>query len=530
MDFIKLLDTLSRSSAQAVTTLGTAPEEAARLKEYLYIHTPIERDFKAVLDGIANPCSIVFLCGSSGDGKSEILKRYHDEYSGLFNFHLDATHSFKPDQNAIEALDQVFDDHKEAQKPLIVGINVGMLFNYASAGSERHVEIKESIERFTQGDPTPKGHIFLNFEDYPKFSLQDGDTGSAFIRDLLDRVTAPVDANPLYLSYQDACSNQQSRICDNYRLLQVAEVRERIVTLLLFARLRYDQFLSARTLLDFVHHLICGPGSLFDNLFVRGQNELADIVSHFDPCSIRTQKIDQFLVQQSLGVRESSFVEFKAQFSNGFGFRELEPSEWLRAFYVMSDHSIGNDYHQRFTSDFKESLYERYIDVWRLHQHYDNSGEKKQLIRRFYQDQLVSALMRFGNRLQPSLTKRQQIYLSERNGVVISAQADVRPDLKRIQESQTKSIHHFHVCLKVGDEQVKPLPVNVSFLELILKINDGYRPNKHDKNTIVILEEMIEEIIKVAKQAKTIYFTSGDAHVSLTNEVDDDEFVVGGRE
>jgi DNA phosphorothioation-dependent restriction protein DptF len=526
LEFKSLVDSLAKSSAQAVVTLGNHPAELSQLKDYLYIETEIEKDFVKKLNSNVSSESIIFVCGSSGDGKSELLRRYHTSYQDQYNFHLDATHAFKPDQNAIETLDQVFDDHKQSAKPLIVGINVGMLFNYVSAGSERHRDIQHSIELFTQGIQTEAPHSFLNFEDYPKFSLQDGDTGSTFIRDLLDKVTASVEANPLYLSYQDACSNHSPRICDNYRLLQVTEVRERIVTLLLFARLRYDQFLSARTLLDFVHHLICGPGSLFDNLFVRGQNELADIVSHFDPCSIRSQKIDQFLVQQSLNVSEMLFEEFKAQFSNRLGFNSLEPSEWLRAFYLMSDHSIGNNYHQQFTSDFKESLYESYIEVWRLHQHYDNNGDKKQLMRRFYQEQLVSALMRFGNRLQPSLTKRQQIYLSERNGITISAQADVRPDLKRIKESQTKSIHHFHVCLKVGDEQVKPLPVNVSFLELILKINDGYRPNKHDKNTIVILEEMIEEITKVAKQAKTIYFTSGDTHVSLTNEIGDEEFIV----
>ena len=52
------------------------------------------------------------------------------------------------------------------------------------------------------------------------------------------------------------------------------------------------------------------------------------------------------------------------------------------------------------------------------------------------------------------------------------------------------NIHEFPVCLKVGDEPLQTFNVNLSFLELVSKINDGYRPNKHDKNTIVILEEM----------------------------------------
>ena len=109
MDFKRLLDSLSRASAQAVSTLGHGSEETEGLKRYLYIETAIEHDFQKHLDSNLSSTAIIFLCGSSGDGKSEILKRYYQKYSSHFTFHLDATHSFKADQNAIETLDQVFD-------------------------------------------------------------------------------------------------------------------------------------------------------------------------------------------------------------------------------------------------------------------------------------------------------------------------------------------------------------------------------------------------------------------------------------
>ncbi len=530
MEFEKLLGTLARSSAQAVSTLDNASDNSDEFKQYLYIDTAIERDFKAALDSNPEPLSIIFLCGSSGDGKSEILKRHYKRYSDKFKFYLDATHSFKPDQNAIQALDQVFDQHREAKKPLVIGVNVGMLFNYASSGAERHVEIRNSIASFTQANPPKNRHVFLNFEDYPKFSLQDGSTGSAFIKDLLERITTPSDKNPLYQLYKAECDTSTSQNCDNYRLLQEKATQECIITLLLHARLRFDQFLSARTLLDFVHHLICGPGLIFDNLFVRGQSDLTDTLSHFDPCSIRSQRIDQFLVQQSLEVENSEFQAFKSTVLTAFGFENLNAAGWLRAFYVLQNRSLGNNYHKQFKEDYQRSLYEQYIEVWQHHAKFSGDNEERQQLRRFYQEQLVSALLRFGNRLLPSLTKRKHVYLCERNGVVISAQADIRPDFKRVKSSQSKNIHHFQVCLKVEGIPLKPFPVNVSFLELVIKINDGYRPNRHDKNTIVILEEMVEEIAKIARHVKTIHFSSATTQVSLTNEIDDDEFVVGGAE
>mgnify|MGYP005846491303 CR=1 FL=1 len=313
MQFKRLLDTLARSSAQAVTTLGQGQKEQDELKNYLYVETEIEKDFRKLLDSNPTPDTVIFLCGSSGDGKSEILKRYYESYSNKFRFHLDATHAFKPDQNAIDALDQLFDEHHQSAKPLVIGINVGMLFNFSSQGAARHEKIKNAIESYLQsGEVRAPSYCFLNFETYPKFSIENGKTGSAFISELIARVAAKSDANPLYRSYLDATETACNKLTINYELLQHEQVRDRIVQLLLSARLRFDQFLSARALLDFVHHLISGPGLLFDNLFVTGHNDLSDIISHFDPCTIRSRRIDQFLIQHPLGIREQAVSAHKS--------------------------------------------------------------------------------------------------------------------------------------------------------------------------------------------------------------------------
>ncbi|WP_068750358.1 DNA phosphorothioation-dependent restriction protein DptF, partial [Oleiphilus sp. HI0123] len=90
------LGILSKSSPHAVTTSGDPVDPIVkRIKDYLFVETDIERAFRAKLESIASN-EIVFLCGSSGDGKSEILTRYRNQYESTIEFHLDATHSFEP--------------------------------------------------------------------------------------------------------------------------------------------------------------------------------------------------------------------------------------------------------------------------------------------------------------------------------------------------------------------------------------------------------------------------------------------------
>ena len=102
---IPLIDQLSKSSPQAVyTPKGISDFEPTSIFDYLYIETPIERKYKELLGQVRDSKSIVFLCGSSGDGKSAIIGQNQKFFSKYFDAHIDATHSFRPDQTAIEVL------------------------------------------------------------------------------------------------------------------------------------------------------------------------------------------------------------------------------------------------------------------------------------------------------------------------------------------------------------------------------------------------------------------------------------------
>ncbi|OXX23514.1 DNA phosphorothioation-dependent restriction protein DptF, partial [Vibrio sp. V08_P9A1T1] len=135
MTLLDALSILSKSSPFAVSTeRDDQYDNLLTYKKHIYVQTDIEADFKkALLSAKSN--EIIFLCGSSGDGKSEILTQYSQKYKATHDFHLDATHSFSPNQTAIQTLDERFTQTKKNQKPLVVGINIGMLGNYAQEGA-----------------------------------------------------------------------------------------------------------------------------------------------------------------------------------------------------------------------------------------------------------------------------------------------------------------------------------------------------------------------------------------------------------
>lgn len=94
MDLRQALSVLSKSSPYAVSTERSEliSSELENIKNYLYIKTDIETDFKTHLTSLSPTDSkIIFFCGSGGDDKSEISTTYSPDFSKRTRFHLDAT-------------------------------------------------------------------------------------------------------------------------------------------------------------------------------------------------------------------------------------------------------------------------------------------------------------------------------------------------------------------------------------------------------------------------------------------------------
>lgn len=518
--FRDALSVLSKSSPFSVKTMSTrTPDGFDALKDWLYIEQDIEKDLRARL-AQAQPGDMLFLCGSSGDGKSEILTRVYQEYEGSVKFHLDATHSFQPNQSAIEALDHVFRTAIAEQQILVVGINIGMIGNYVQEGHADLRPVREAMRAFLEDAVPAAPYHFFNFEDYPKFRMENGVVVAPFAKDIMRRLTDARPENPFYTAFSRDCVAHDEPLFANFRLLMLDGVQDVIIANIAKARLVKDQFVTARGLLDLLHHLLTGPGYLFDNLFAGSDNELAARLTAFDPALLRTRELDQLALRYELGLPEEERDAFLAELET-WNIRLASGDKrtavpLVRLFYVLQHEQVGNNYHHRFAQEFKDQVTGDYAEVWKMHTQFNGNQEARIALQKFYKRVLMAGIFRYANRNAPEL-RPDEILLGEYQDVKIAASAELKPDYAVIQQLASKTpIAFFNVALKVGDEALEPMPFNINLFGLLLRLNQGYRPNKYDKNAIVLLDELVEHIKAVVKRGNRLKLYRHQQHISLT--------------
>ncbi|HEJ6919018.1 DNA phosphorothioation-dependent restriction protein DptF [Serratia marcescens] len=541
----KALGVLAKSSSFSVTTVThRQKDEFDQLKEQLFVKQEIETELQRYLD-IAKPGEIIFLCGSSGDGKSEILTRCQSDprYQRRFSFHLDATHSFAPRQSAIDALNDLFANHHLQSSPLLIGINTGMLANFAREGAECHQAIRSAIDSFLSAPYDAsrpyrnENCSFFDFEHYPKFQFDENKQYSSFIKTLLDNLTRDDDNNLFqFIFRRDELVSPDLKEVANFKLLCIPGVQNVLITQLFKARLIKDQFVTTRTLLDFLHHLLMGPGYLFDNLFTGAENDLIKKVSDFDPARLHTYELDQFVLRYELKLVDAEFDEFLAALGPlhiKFDRQCVKPGDatsLIRLFWLLQHESLGNNYHRRFSAFFNESLFEHYSEIWHLHRNYTADLEQKRSLNRFYTSELIAGIQRYANRKAPELSKhKEEFFLGEFGGVKITAPVALKPDWDAIRSKHTAHPTGFDVHLKVGEDPLPPIRIGLNLFELLKKLNNGYRPNKYDKNAIVLLEGIIDLVSDKIKLSTEIRFYDGMRRV-YSARLDDDMISISGME
>ncbi|MCX2982870.1 DNA phosphorothioation-dependent restriction protein DptF [Halieaceae bacterium IMCC14734] len=524
----KALSMLSKSSPYAVSTVGESiDKELEKIKQYLYVETDIERAFREKLNEIQSH-EIIFLCGSSGDGKSEILTRYREAYQGKVDFHLDATHSFKPDDTAVETLDSIFAKFTNSDRPLVVGINIGMLGNYEREGDDAHSNVRSAIKCFLEGEQLAGDYTFIDFEAFPKFQIVNGEVDSEFFSGLMDKVVKDEVDNP----FREALNEEISRgthnlLVANFLLLGEHSVQKIIVELLLCARIRKDQFITARMLLDFVYCLLTGPGYLFDNLFSGGDNELLAALADFDPSIIRNKQLDLFVIHRTLDFRDDSYLDFVNELESRYRVKgDLDPTSLIRCFYLLKSTELENGYHLRFSDSFDEASLTLYKKIWQLHKEFDGSSESRALLKPFYNEIVLLSINKYANKNASYLTK-DEFYISSHGLSDLAAEVDIAISYPRIQADEIHDISEFNLHIIVNEDQLEPVPVNVNLLAMMMDICAGFRPNKHNKNSVVLLDELVNKITRHASNSKVLFLHRNGLRIKIKENPDGD-IRVGG--
>jgi DNA phosphorothioation-dependent restriction protein DptF len=298
-------------------------------------------------------------------------------------------------------------------------------------------------------------------------------------------------------------------------------VQDAIIANIAKARLAKDQFVTARGLLDLLHRVLTGPGYLFDNLFAGGDNELAARVAAFDPALLRTRELDQLVLRYELKLEEperDAFLAELATWNIKFESEQPQAASLVRLLYILQREPVGNNYHHRFVAEFADQVMVEYAAAWQMHAAFDGSADAKTALRKFYTTVLTPGIFRYANRNAPELGKGEML-LGEFEGVKIAGLVDLKPDFAVLQaRAATTPIAYFNVALKVGDVPLAPMAFNINLFGLLLRLNQGYRPNKYDKNSIVLLDELVEQIKAMVKRGNRLKLYRQRQHISLRFE------------
>lgn len=499
-----LIEKMSKSSPEAVNTLNSSGDN---IVEYLHIETDIEKKYLETLKNNKEKKCLIFLCGSSGDGKSAIINRHLKSFDSLYDFHVDATHSFTPNQTAIEALSESFHNYQNSNKSLVIGINIGIMVNFINSDNSFD-DINSAVSLFLNEKKDSENIYFINFEDYSKFNFENNQINSPFIQELLERLTKESENNPFYNAFIGDKEDDRNIVHQNYKLLSSSFIQNSIINLLILANLKYDQFLTARSLLDLIYTLLKGPELLIDKLFNSESSEIIKNLKKEDPILRRSFELDKFILERTSQKEDKRLKDFINDLNSQCikpMFDMNSPFSLIRMFYLAQNEELSNNYHLDFKKDFNDTYIHDFMELISILQNFDDS--KRKVVKTFYKN-ITSAIFSYVNKNAPELTKKGHIVLSSNKSFTTSAQLSIDPNWTKIKVTKLNTFHSFPLYLKVDNQDLPPIDITLNMFAMVELINSGYRPNKHDRNTIIIFEELIESILEIATLSNKIAISS----------------------
>lgn len=350
----KLLKVLSQLCISSVNSTSSG-KELTSLEKYLHVDRKIQKDLIEHMKEVTTlkQKHLIFLTGSSGDGKSHlfsIIETIETELSKKFVKLFDATASSEPSINAIETLIhdlETFSDENieknNCNNFIILAINLGVLNNFIASkeANEKFTKlikfVKESkiydtdkISRVIKSEKDLPFSI-INFTGYNDLEFKDDKIVSPFYNQIFKKITNTNKTNPFRTAYEFDKANTdtiQTRIlCSNYEMLENEEIQNSIIKLLIIARVQNKTIVTTRLLLDFIYRIMVPsninnfnlsentvkvylPYLLFEG---EGKARLDQPFNDLDILGFRDKKIDTIINEYFLSNNKTKYpIELKA--------------------------------------------------------------------------------------------------------------------------------------------------------------------------------------------------------------------------
>lgn len=567
---IQELSKLKESSKEAVEGLNTF----SKFKTYMHVNRDVQDELQQIILKAAkeNSAQLILVCGSVGDGKSHIISYFKNKYPDVmsnFTLHNDATESLEPNKTSMDTLNDVLDNFSDEKigtstEKLILAINLGTLNNFIDSEYgkrftvlQRYVEGKKILEKsIVENKFDSSSNIqFINFSDYNLYTLKDGKVQSKYIKELINKITNPSEVNDFYNSYKENCSNCKNKdkcpIKANYELISEDNVQNAIVDLLVQCIIKKKIIISTRALLNFMYDLIIARSyidvnsPMFKDKIGKLKNEeyinsltpniifdhkelsfIFNALSTLDPLNVRNEKVDDFIIKFN---NSTELIEFFDQYIdypkgyiekiNNINFDELEGRRiktnllklFIRSYYLCGKgdlFSLNDEVYENFI---------KYLYFW-------NKGDKAKLIG-LYGD-IKDGILKWNGKAEKNhinifVGKTQVKYK-------VSEKLELKADTSSLPINKDSELIKFLTEMEIrykGDnlDISCSIDIDYSLYDLLIRVGNGYRPNKKDKNNFIKFIEFINKIECAGSQNNQLTFTEKNREENKKYRLEFDE-------
>ena len=568
---IQELSKLKESSKEAVEGLNVFSD----FKKYMHVTRDAQEELEKIIlkADKQETAQLILVCGSVGDGKSHIISYFKNKYPDIMNnrmkLHNDATESLEPDKTSMDTLNEVLDSFsdekiKESNEKLILAINLGTLNNFIDSEKYKHrftilrqyVEEKKILEKsIVENKFDSNSNIqFINFSDYNLYTLKDGKVQSKYIKELINKVTNSSEINPFYNSYKESCSNCKNKdkcpVKANYELISNDQVQNAIVDLLIQCIIKKKIIISTRSLLNFIYDLIISRtyidvnSPMFKDKIGKLKNEeyinsltpniifdhkelsfIFNAISTLDPLNVRNENLDDFIIKFNNSVELIRFFDEYIDYSKGYidkiyNINFEEEGKKLKAdllkLFIRSYYFCGKG--DLFS--LKDEAYENFIKYL----YYWNKGDKGKLIGLY--NEIKNGILKWNgeadkNSINIFIGKNQTKYK-------VSEELELKADASNLPNSKENELIKFLTEMNIrykGNnlDNTCDIDVDYSLYELLIRVGNGYRPNKKDKNYFIKFIEFINKIECSGSQDSKLIFTEKNKEENKKYRLEFDE-------
>ena len=567
---IQELSKLKESSKEAVEGLNTF----SKFKKYMHVNRDAQNELQDIIleANKDEKAQLILVCGSVGDGKSHIISYFKNKYPdvmGNFTLHNDATESLEPNKTSMDTLNDVLDNFSDEKigtstEKLILAINLGTLNNFIDSEYgkrftvlQKYVESKKILEKsiIENRFDSSSSIQFINFSDYNLYTLKDGKVQSKYIKELINKITNPSEVNDFYNSYKENCSNCKNKdkcpIKANYELISEDNVQNAIVDLLVQCIIKKKIIISTRALLNFMYDLIIARSyidvnsPMFKDKIGKLKNEeyinsltpniifdhkelsfIFNALSTLDPLNVRNEKVDDFIIKFNNSTELIEFFDQYIDYPKGYiekinnvNFDELEGRRiktnllklFIRSYYFCGKgelFSLNDEVYEDFI---------KYLYFW-------NKGDKAKLIGLY--GEIKDGILKWNgeaekNHINIFVGKNQVKYK-------VSEELELKADASNLRNNKESELIKFLTEMDIrykGDKLDRSCGIDVdySLYELLIRVGNGYRPNKKDKNHFIKFIEFINKIECAGSQNSQLTFTEKNREENKKYRLEFDE-------